>query len=61
MPLEARDKFGPYEIAALLGKGVVREVYRAKETKSDSALAIEAFLTAVAEDTDHTARFERQR
>ncbi len=61
MPLQARDKPVPYEIVALLGNRGMGEVYRAKETKPDSQLTIQAFLAALADNTERTARFERDK
>jgi serine/threonine protein kinase len=39
MPLSAGDKLGPYEILAAIGAGGMGEVYRAKDTKLDRAVA----------------------
>ncbi len=40
MQLSAGDKLGPYEIAALIGKGGMGEVYRANDTRLGRTVAI---------------------
>src|SRR5215469_15981296 len=54
MPLSAGDHLGPYEILALLGKGGMGEVYRARDLRLNRDVAIK---TGTAEFTD---RFERE-
>ncbi len=60
MPLSAGDKLGPYEILTLLGKGGMGEVYRAKDTKLDREVAIKVLPSALAQDPERLARFERE-
>jgi serine/threonine protein kinase len=40
MPLSAGDKLGPYEILALIGKGGMGEVYRARDPRLNRDVAI---------------------
>ena len=49
-----------YEITALLGKGGMGEVYRARDTKLDRDVAIKLLPTEVARDPERTARFQRE-
>jgi serine/threonine protein kinase len=60
MPLQLGDKLGPYEILAPIGKGGMGEVYRAKDTKLDREVAIKVLPSALAQDPERLARFERE-
>ncbi|HTM15198.1 MAG TPA: serine/threonine-protein kinase, partial [Bryobacteraceae bacterium] len=60
MPLSAGDRLGPYEIVAPIGKGGMGEVYRAKDTKLDREVAIKVLPSALAQDPERLARFERE-
>lgn len=40
MPLEPGDRLGPYEIRALLGVGVMGEVYRGRDTRLGREVAL---------------------
>jgi Tol biopolymer transport system component/tRNA A-37 threonylcarbamoyl transferase component Bud32 len=60
MPLAARDRLGPYEILAPIGKGGMGEVYRARDTKLDRDVAIKVLPAALAQHPDRLARFERE-
>ena len=40
MPVSAGDKLGPYEILALIGKGAMGEVYRARDPRLNRDVAI---------------------
>src|SRR5579883_1737375 len=60
MPLSVGDKIGPYEILAPLGAGGMGEVYRAKDTKLDRQVAIKVLPSALADDPERLARFERE-
>ena len=53
MSLSAGDRLGPYEILALLGKGGMGEVYRARDPRLNRDVAIK---TAVARFGDRFAR-----
>src|SRR3954470_23125573 len=60
MPLTPGTRLGPYEILAPIGAGGMGEVYRAKDTKLDREVAIKVLPTAVAQDRERLARFERE-
>ena len=60
MPLSVGEKLGPYEVLALIGKGGMGEVYRAKDTKLEREVAIKVLPAALAEDPERLARFERE-
>src|SRR5512145_763766 len=60
MPLSAGTRVGPYEILSALGAGGMGEVYRARDTKLDRAVAIKILPEAFAADTERIARFERE-
>src|SRR5678815_5292500 len=60
MPLSTGTRLGPYEILSALGAGGMGEVYRARDTKLDRAVAIKILPEAFAADTDRIARFQRE-
>jgi len=60
MTLHEGTKLGPYEILAPLGAGGMGEVYRAKDTRLDRAVAIKVLPEALARDPDRVARFQRE-
>src|SRR5437870_11145800 len=60
MHLSPGTRLGPYEILAPIGAGGMGEVYRAKDTKLDRAVAIKILPEAVAQDPERLARFERE-
>ena len=49
-----------YEIASLLGKGGMGEVYQAKDTKLVRDVAIKILPPEFARDADRVARFQRE-
>jgi serine/threonine protein kinase/Tol biopolymer transport system component len=53
-------RIGIYEIQALLGKGGMGEVYRARDTRLDRDVAIKILPPAFTMDPDRLARFERE-
>src|ERR1700686_2956815 len=54
MPLSGGDKLGPYEILALIGKGGMGEVCKARDPRPDRVVAIKTSKTEFSE------RFERE-
>jgi serine/threonine protein kinase len=49
MPLSPVDKFGPYQILALLGAGGMGEVYKACHTRLGGEVAIKVWKDAYTE------------
>src|SRR3974390_2370622 len=60
MSLSIGDRIGSYEILAPIGAGGMGEVYRAKDTKLDREVAVKVLPTALAQDPERLARFERE-
>ena len=60
MPLSAGTRLGPYEILSALGAGGMGEVYRARDTKLNRAVAIKILPEAFAADPERIARFQRE-
>ena len=60
MALSVGTRLGPYEILSALGAGGMGEVYRARDTKLDRAVAIKILPEAFATDTERIARFQRE-
>ncbi len=60
MPLSAETHLGPYEILALIGKGGMGEVYRARDTKLKRDVALKVLPASFARDPDRMARFQRE-
>src|SRR5580765_7513376 len=59
MPLAVGSRLGAYEILSPLGAGGMGEVYRARDTKLDRAVAIKILPESFAHDPERRARFER--
>jgi eukaryotic-like serine/threonine-protein kinase len=60
MPLATGSRLGPYEIQAPLGAGGMGEVYRARDTRLDRAVAIKVLLTDLSTSPEVRQRFERE-
>src|ERR1043166_5605107 len=60
MPLSAGERLGHYEIVGLLGAGGMGEVYHARDSKLNRNVAIKVLPTALANDAQYIARFERE-
>src|SRR5262249_54552705 len=53
-------QIGPYQIASLLGKGGMGEVYRARDTRLGRAVAIKVLPRAYSADAERLRRFEQE-
>src|SRR5689334_23429095 len=60
MSLQIGQQFGSYEIAALLGKGGMGEVYRARDSKLKRDVAIKILPEEFSRDHDRINRFQRE-
>lgn len=60
MPLASGTKFGPYEIQSLLGAGGMGEVYRARDTRLDRAVAIKILASHLSSSPELKQRMERE-
>ena len=60
MSITAGTRFGPYEIVAALGAGGMGEVYRARDTRLDRAVALKVLPQTFASDPSFLDRFERE-
>ncbi len=54
------QKIGPFEVVAKLGEGGMGEVYKARDTRLDRAVAIKVLPAALGSDPEFRARFERE-
>jgi serine/threonine-protein kinase len=60
MPFSPGTRFGPYEIAALIGVGGMGEVYRAGDAALKRDVAIKVLPEFLAGDAERLARFQRE-
>jgi serine/threonine protein kinase/Tol biopolymer transport system component len=60
MTLQSGARLGPYEIAALIGRGGMGEVYRATDLHLRRQVAVKVLPEAFAADRDRLARFARE-
>ena len=60
MTLSRGMRLGVYEVVAILGRGGMGEVYRARDTKLNRDVALKVLPDSFATDADRLARFERE-
>src|SRR5712691_3910818 len=60
MALTPGTHLGAYEVLALLGRGGMGEVYRARDTKLNRGVAIKVLPETFTHDPDRVARFKRE-
>jgi eukaryotic-like serine/threonine-protein kinase len=60
MPLAPGTQLGPYEITAPLGAGGMGEVYRARDTRLNRAVAVKILPAQFSTDPVRKQRFERE-
>ena len=60
LTLQPGAHLGPYEIITAIGAGGMGEVFRAKDAKLDREVAIKVLPSALAQEPDRLARFERE-
>jgi eukaryotic-like serine/threonine-protein kinase len=60
MAITIGQQLGSYEITALLGKGGMGEVYRARDTKLKREVAIKILSPEFSLDADRLSRFQRE-
>jgi len=58
MPLQPKDRLGPYEIQALLGVGGMGEVYRGRDTRLGRDVALKVISPKLVGDPSLRRRFE---
>jgi len=56
----APRRIGPYDVVDLIGAGAMGEVYRARDTKLNRAVALKILPLVFALDPDRVARFRRE-
>src|ERR671936_2084028 len=60
MPIPIGTQLGSHEITALVGKGGMGEVYRARDTKLKREVAIKILPEEFSRDADRISRFQRE-
>src|SRR5262249_48329661 len=60
MSVDVGTRLGSLEITALLGKGGMGEVYRARDTKLKRNVAIKILPDEFSRDADRVSRFQRE-
>ncbi len=60
MAIASGTRFGPYEILSPAGAGGMGEVYKAKDTRLDRAVAIKVLPAHLSQNEERRQRFERE-
>jgi len=60
MRLTPGTRLGSYEVKALLGRGGMSEVYRARDTRLNRDVAVKVLADWLSDDAESLARFERE-
>src|SRR5258708_20034340 len=60
MSLRIGQQLGSYEIASLLGRGGMGEVYQARDTKLKREVAIKILPVEFSRDPERVSRFQRE-
>jgi serine/threonine protein kinase len=60
MAIASGTRLGPYEVLSPLGAGGMGEVYRARDTRLDSTVAIKILPAHLSADPIRKQRFERE-
>jgi Tol biopolymer transport system component/predicted Ser/Thr protein kinase len=60
LALAPGTKIGPYEVTAQIGAGGMGEVYKARDTRLDRAVAIKVLPAQLADDPQFRDRFDRE-
>src|SRR5437763_3366646 len=54
------SRIGPYPVERELGRGGMGVVYLARDEELDRPIAVKVLVTALVDDAEHRARFERE-
>ena len=60
MPLAAGSRFGPYEIASMIGFGAMGEVYEARDVRLGRRVALKVLPAIFSMHPDRLQRFEQE-